>query len=268
MTNKLVTAEAQAISLAPVQMSQSDAFLLTIQQAASDTSVDMDKRDRLYAMYKDVKAEEGKVLYNKAMATAQAEMPGIEKKHINPQTRSNYAKIEDIIRAIKPVWTANGFSLSFYPADSHPDGFITVKCDVSHASGETRTFSYDSPIDDKGIGGKVNKTQTHGRASAMTYGERYLIGMVFALEVGFQGQDNDGNQPVAKITKEQAEELIKSIHDADIDIARVRAWMKQTLKVEEFEDINVAAYEGVQNKIKASAKAVQQREPGSDDDKA
>ena len=266
MTNKLVTAEAQAISPAPVQMSQADAFLMTIQQAASDTSVDMDKMDRLYAMYKDVKAEEGRVLYNRAMATAQAEMPHIEKRHTNPQTRSKYAKFEDIIKAVKPTYTQNGFSLSFYKIDGAPEGFIRVECSVSHSGGDIRYFQDDSPIDNKGMGGKVNKTLTHGRQSAMTYSSRYLIGGIFSLEIG--EDDNDGNEPVAKITKEQAEELIKNIHDADIDIARVRAWMRQTLKIEEFEDINLNAYEGVKNKIKASAKAVQQREPGSDDDKA
>ena len=241
-----------------VPASQADQFLSTIQQAAANPDVDINKMKELYALYKDVKTEESRVEYNRAMSEAQAEMPAIEKIHLNTQTDSYYAKIEDVIRAIKPVWTSHGFSLSFYPGEDSPEGFVRVKCDVSHSGGDTRTFSYDSPIDDKGIQGKVNKTQTHGRASGFTYGERYLIGMIFSLEVAFLGQDNDGNSVVERITDDQAKQITAMITDNGLSLDRFKKYLRSALKCDSIDDIAAHSFDRVvqtiNNEIKKSQK--------------
>jgi len=243
----------------PVQaVSQADSFLATIQQAASDASVDMDKMERLYGMYKDVKANEARMAYNTAMAACQEEMPRIERTHKNKQTDSLYAKIDDIIRQCKPIWTKHGFSVSVYPADGAPDGFVRAGCDVSHAGGDTRTFFYDNPIDDKGIAGKVNKTQTHGRASGFAYAERYLISMVFCLEIGFSGQDDDGNsaeKEIKRITDEQALEIDAMITDNDLDREKFMRWVKQAIWVDAIEDIPADWYAATVKTIAEVAKA-------------
>lgn len=254
MTQELEVKREGAVVVDMPAQSQSNQFLATIHQAASDPSVDMDKMDRLYAMYKDVKSEEGRVEYNRAMSACQAEMPAIEKRHYNEQTSSYFAKIEDIIRQIKPIWTKHGFSLSLYPGQNAPEGFIKVCCDVSHAAGDTRHFEYDSPIDDKGIKGTVNKTQTHGRASGITYGERYLIGLIFALEVGLSGQDDDGNAAgVELVTDEQALALEAFIKDNDLDEDAFLNYIESKTKNRDYHSIPAAAYDGIMKQAKAKA---------------
>lgn len=227
-------------------MSQSDQFLSTIQQAASDPAVDMDKMERLYGMYEKVKSEEARVQYNAAMAIVQGKLPGIEATHLNTHTDSMYAKIGNILDAIRPVYTAEGFSISCYPQESKLDGYILVCCDVSHAGGDTRHFEYDSPIDDKGTGGNVNKTPTHGRASAMTYGERYLVGLIFALSIIYAGQDDDGNaagtKPVEVITDEQVLTMEAKIKENDLDIEVFKGWLETHIGSRELKDIPVKSY--------------------------
>jgi len=247
----------------PVQaVSQADSFLATIQQAASDPTVDMDKMERLYGMYKDVKANEARMAYNAAMAACQAEMPPIEKTHFSKQTKSHNAKIEDIIRAIKPVYTKHGFSVSIYPVKDAPEGFIRAAADVSHAGGDMRHFEYDNPIDDRGIAGTANKTQTHGRASGFTYAERYLMGMIFMLEITFVGQDDDGNsaeKEIKRITDEQALEIDAMITDNDLDREKFMRWVKQAIWVDAIEDIPAdwyaATVKTIASAVKARAKA-------------
>jgi len=62
---------------------------------------------------------------------------------------------------------------------------------LSHASGHTRTYSCDMPADGKGAKGNDVMTKTHAAGSAMSYGQRYLLKLIFNVAIG--EQDDDGN---------------------------------------------------------------------------
>lgn len=248
-------------------LSQSDQFLSTIQAAASDPTVDMDKMERLYNMYEKVKGEEGRVAYNKAMSLCQGEMPVIPKIHHNDQTDSMYAKLEDIIKIIKPVYTRHGFSVSLYAMDDAPDGFIKCGCDVSHADGDTRHFNDVAPIDDKGIKGSVNKTQIHGRESAKAYAKRSLISMVFALEIGGAvSADDDGNAAgsgeVLHINDEQIAELEALVKDGGLDETVTLAYIGSKTGIEAYASIKAGDYKAIHAILakKVDAKKAQQED--------
>jgi len=213
-------------------VSKSDNFLATVQNAAKDTSVDIEKMERLYAMYKDIRSAEARQSYNIAMVECQKELPAVEQKNYNNQTHSYYAKQGEIIKEIKPIWTKHGFSISFYPGESPPDGFIKCMIAVSHVGGDTRTFSYLSPLDDKGIAGKVNKTKTHATASSFTYGSRYLLGLIFSLEYAASG-DNDGNGEGKTISAQNEAYLDSLINEVG---ANKEAFL-QYLKIENLSDL-------------------------------
>ena len=237
------------------ELSPANQFLMTIQTAASDPAVDMDKMERLYTIYKDVRANEAKQAYNAAMVEVQKEIPAIEKRHFNKQTNSLYAKQEDILREIKPIWTKHGFSLSFYPGDNAPDGYVIVSCDVSHIGGDVRKFSYPCPIVNAGIKGTVNMTDTHARASAITYGERYLTGMIFSLETFVK--DDDGNAAgakVEKITEDQANTIHAKITENGLSMERFMGWLLKAWKCEAIADISVKAYPSVMSQLEAAIK--------------
>jgi ERF superfamily protein len=70
------------------------------------------------------------------------------------------------------------------------------------------------PADGKGAKGGDVMTKTHATGSALTYGRRYLLALIFNLAIG-ELQDDDGNaaghnhEPINAAQKEQIIALIK-----------------------------------------------------------
>lgn len=172
-------------------MDQSSTIIEVIERAALNPDVDIDKMERLLAMQERVMSKRAEQAYTESMILAQQRMPVIRKDKDNKQTGSSYATLENINKIITPIYTGEGFTLSFGTEDSPIDGYVRIVCDIRHSSGHKERYHYDSPPDDSGIAGKVNKTTTHARASAISYGQRYLIKLIFNLTL--EGEDDDGN---------------------------------------------------------------------------
>lgn len=202
--NQITTIEAsdgqQATGLAAV-----------LQQALMMPEQGVDRLERMWEMHKEMQDRDAVREYAAAMQRAQAAMPNIKKRGKNKQTNSQYALLEDINQQITPIYTREGFSLSFGTVRSELEGHVGIVCDVLHSAGHSRTYTYDAPIDDVGIKGEKNKTQTHGRGSAISYGQRYLIKMIFNLTIG--GEDDDGNaageNEQQRIAREVAQEWVQ-----------------------------------------------------------
>lgn len=173
-----------------VPISDNTTLMNAVAQAARDPNVDVDKMERLFAMHEKMQDRQAEQAFSDAMKAAQSEMPTIAKDRHNTQTNSDYATLDAINKAITPVYTRHGFSLSYDTEDSPIPDHVRVACHVLHSGGHERTYRYDQPMDATGIGGKVNKTPTHARGSAITYGRRYLVLMIFNLTTGY---DDDGN---------------------------------------------------------------------------
>jgi len=124
------------------------------------------------------------------MKSAQGEMPKIIKTKKNKQTDSMYADLGAINEQITPIYTKWGFSLSFTEGEAKRNEDVRIICHCSHEKGHTREFFTDLPIDNVGIKGTPNKTQIHGIASTISYGQRYLIKMIFNLAL--DEEDDDG----------------------------------------------------------------------------
>jgi len=159
--------------------------------ALIDKGGDVSQLGALLDLQMKWEGDQARKAYADSMASAQAEMPAIFKDKFNLQTESWYATLESVNNRITPVYTKHGFSLSFDTEDSPLEKCIRIVCRVLHYKGHREEFRYDQPIDDVGIGGKVNKTQVHARGSAITYGRRYLTMMIFNLVTG--DEDDDGN---------------------------------------------------------------------------
>ena len=147
--------------------------------------------ERLAALQDKMLAREGELAFNAAMNRAQTALGPVGADLTNPQTKSKYASYQALDRAIRPVYSREGFSLSFDTADSPLAEHARVLCYVSHASGHTRTYHIDMPNDGKGAKGGDVMTKTHAQGAAMSYGMRYLLKMIFNIAVG--EDDTDGN---------------------------------------------------------------------------
>lgn len=167
------------------------ALIKAISAAAANPQTDIEKMERLWAMHERIVARDAEQAFNESMGAAQGDMGRISADATNKQTHSKYATYGQLDRHVRPVYTAHGFSLSFDTADGAPEGCLRVLAYVSHKAGHTRTYRADVPADGKGAKGGDVMTKTHATGSAMSYGMRYLLKMIFNIAIG--EDDDDGN---------------------------------------------------------------------------
>jgi len=192
--NNVARVEQNQELAAPVQM-EGATLLSVISRAAADPGTDVEKMERLMLMYERVEAKRAESSFNDAMSDAQSRMRTIGADANNPQTRSKYASYGKLDKALRPIYTDNGFSLSFDTGNDAPEGCVRVLCYVSHKAGHSRTYHVDMPADGKGAKGGDVMTKTHAVGAGMSYGMRYLLKMIFNVAVG--EEDVDGNEPDA-----------------------------------------------------------------------
>lgn len=208
--------EAQDATVANYSASLMD----VIARAASDPTVDIDKMERLIALQQQVSARDAEMAFNQAMNAAQAEMRPISANASNPQTRSRYATFDKLDRALRPIYTHHGFSLSFDEGDSPKPNHVRVLCYVAHNAGHTRTYHRDMPADGKGAKGGDVMTLTHAAGAAGSYGARYLLKGIWNVAVG--DDDTDGNDVTAEhpVSVAQYDALQKRVTDVQADEAK------------------------------------------------
>lgn len=192
-----------------------------ISRAASDPNTDVDKLKRLLGMYERITARQAEAAYDDGMNAAQEEMRPIAADANNPQTHSKYASFAALDRALRPIYTKHGFSLSFDTDDGAPADHLRLVCRVAHREGHKERPHLDMPADGKGAKGGDVMTKTHATGAAITYGKRYLLGMIFNIAVG---EDRDGNR-APKEMGDAAKRAIEEINacNAAVELA---AWKK------------------------------------------
>lgn len=227
---------AQAAPLA-VQAEQPN-LLLAIQRAATDPATDVVKMKELLAMAKEIRLEDARMSFNQAMASAQKAMRRVAADSKNPQTHSNYASYAALDRALRPIYTEHGFALSFGTGDAPSADMVRVTCHVSHEDGFTRDYHIDMPADGKGAKGGDVMTKTHATGSAITYGTRYLLKMIFNVAVGDDDDGNAAGTPLPRVSAEQASNLQALLEEVGADKAKFLKWAK----AESLESIPAQAY--------------------------
>ena len=206
----------------PVAQSEASAFVSMIERAARDPAVDMDKLERLLAMKERQETRIADQAFAEAMTKAQSEMRAVATDANNPQTRSRYASYMALDRATRPIYTRHGFALSFNTDVGPTPDILIVGCSVMHSGGYTRHYSVPMPSDGKGAKGGDVMTKTHATGAAMTYGQRYLLKMIFNIAVG---EDTDGNDNGGAISQKQGEIISALIVEAGADVARFLKWV-------------------------------------------
>lgn len=195
MKTPVIDAEAQAQKLAVresgLDKPTNDSLLPMIERLAANPDFDVAKLEKLIEMQTRILDRTAEQAFNAAMSEAQQDMRPIAADAQNPQTRSKYASYAQLDRALRPIYTAKGFGVSYDTADSHLPEHVRVLAYVTHRDGHARTYHVDMPADGKGAKGGDVMTKTHAAGAAMSYGMRYLLKMVFNVAVG--EDDLDGN---------------------------------------------------------------------------
>jgi hypothetical protein len=214
-----------------------DGILNVIARAAADPNVDIDKLERLLAMQERVMGREAETAFNVAMNAAQAEMRPISANASNPQTKSRYASFDKLDKALRPIYTQHGFSLSFDEGDSPKPEHVRVICYVAHTAGHTRTYHRDMPADGKGAKGGDAMTKTHAAGAAGSYGARYLLKGIFNVAVG--DDDNDGNGATVRVNKQQ----VATLNGLAEAVGADKIALCRYLKVDAFPDLAAEHYD-------------------------
>jgi hypothetical protein len=212
---------------------EAGSILDVIARAAADPTVNVDKLERLLAIQQTILADQRRTAFMAAKARLQAVLPQVTKhgtiSDSHGNARNHFAKIEDIDAAIRPLYTAEGFS---FDVDSKAtQGGATYTCKMSHAEGHSETKELFLPLD---TGAGRNNVQSAG--STLSYARRYLIMM--HLNLVTRDEDNDGNGAPQPITAAQCAELRSGLAAVGGSEARFLNW----LAVASFEEIPAANF--------------------------
>jgi hypothetical protein len=166
-------------------------LLEAIIMAASDPTVDTAKVEHLVRLHRDMEAAENERLFNEALAAAQAEMVPIVADAVNAEVgrAHRYASYAQLDRAVRPIYSGHGLSVTFNTGERSTDTAVEVTCYLC-GHGHGRRYSIIMPADGKGARGGDVMSRTHAAASAISYGMRYLLVMAFNLAID---RDDDGN---------------------------------------------------------------------------
>lgn len=163
----------------PVQ-AEGATILAVISRAAADPATDVEKMERLMAMYERMEDRRARSEFAADLAEMQDSLPSIGERG-NAAGRYTYALWEDINAAIKPILKQHGFALSF--RTDFTDG-IAVTGVLSHRSGHREETTIKLPADNSG-----NKNAVQAVASSVSYGKRYTAGAL--LNLTSHGEDDD-----------------------------------------------------------------------------
>jgi hypothetical protein len=185
--------------------------ILALAVLRKDASIEV--VEKLCALQRQMGQDDAESEFNAAMNRCQQKMKRINANMENPQTRSRYADYAQIDRAIRPIYTEEGFSLSFSDGEPLGPDMVRILCYVSHRSGDrmshTRMYHKDMPVVTVGPQGKAVMTPTHATGSADAYAKRYLVKDIFNLAIG--EDDDDGN---GGLDTSQREELVNAVSAA------------------------------------------------------
>jgi hypothetical protein len=174
-----------------------DPLMAGIIKAAADPKTDVEKLERLMALYERRAADNARRAFIAALADCQAELPTIGKHGSVDLGRGgkvySFAKWEDICEAIKPVLHRHGFALNFKIESNEKQVIVTGT--LSHREGHIDPTTYTLPFDNSGA-----KNPVQAMGSSISYGKRYVANALLNLTSrdGVEA-DDDGRQglPIA-----------------------------------------------------------------------
>lgn len=233
----------KVVALKP--QSEADAFLMMIERAARDPSVDLDRMERLMTMHRESKALAAQQAFTKALAEMQPKLPVINErgaiKNKNGEIQSRYAKWEDINEAISPLLAEHGFTLTFRMGGDH-QRVITTGI-LAHRDGHQETTTVDLPVD---TGPGRNAVQSV--ASSFSYGKRYCgIALLNITSRAPQDADDDATGTEGYVSQEDLDkirELMEVVHVIEAKFC------KMFLRVESLEKLPAKKVDEAINELK------------------
>lgn len=226
-TQAVAVAEDKAlapVTTPPAPDSPGAVVLNMIAQAAIDQRVDPAKMRELLELRREVLKDEAAIEARRAFNRVCRNMPRITKQGAidfgKGQKPIPYAKWENIVDAIKPIYEAENFSLRFDTVPREGGGLI-VTARLEHDNGHVITSEFPVPLDTSG--GKQN---IQGMGSAGSYGQRYATKNLFNLVFENDPVDDDGKLAGdPPISDENVERISVLVNETDTDPMTFLQWV-------------------------------------------
>lgn len=156
-------------------------------QALIEKSIDsksaVEVLERLMALRNQVKAENAKAAYDRALAAFQSECPIIVKRKAGAQNAYRYAPLDHIIGQVKDLLKSHSFSYTL--TSDIADGWVKAICTVKHDGGHSEPSEFKCPIDGKNP--MMTAPQRYG--GAMTFAKRYAFCNAFGILTADEDKD-------------------------------------------------------------------------------
>lgn len=134
-----------------------------------------------------------------AFVKAQAEFKPAVKSASNPHLRSKYAKLEDVITAVRESLAKHG--LAFTQSSYLEEGVLTLTTRLIHESGEMLYSSMSIP---------VTKPDSQGIGSTLSYAKRYSLSSLLGVSSGDGDDDGASTSSASKDNAIAAAKVVKA----------------------------------------------------------
>ena len=208
--------------LLPVPPSNSPSTVLAlIERVALDPRADVEKLERMMAMYERLKAKEAELAYNEAKGRILKKLARIkiiknrsvlyEMENGKPQKGTyeafKYAPLEEIDKHLRPLLAKEEMDLS-YSDEPREDGGILIRGRLKHLPGGHYEDSFmPAPLDTTG-----GKSNVQAVGSTNSFLRRYVACNIFNIVV--VGEDDDGTG--GTIDEAQTKTILDLIKNAKI----------------------------------------------------
>ncbi len=216
---------------------------------ARDPLVDVARITQLMDLQLRAEAHQAEKEFNAAFARLQPKMPRITKRgkiEMGTKGMMKFARYEDLDAAIKPLYTAEGFSLSF-SSRATDKGIILVGI-LKHNAGHTLTPAPELQLPPDAGAGR-NSLQALG--SSLSYAKRYLTCDIFNIVT--VDEDNDGTS-ISAITEQQVIQIEGMLADNELG-ADYRSKLLETMNVKALSDLQRVQVPTILSLIRAKIKA-------------
>src|SRR5215471_14026304 len=202
-------------------LESSSTVLALIERMALDPSADVDKLERLTAMYDCLKAKEAELAYNAAKGRILKKLAGIKIVKNRPVLSEidngtpqkgvfevfKYAPLEEIDKHLRPLLSGEEMDLS-YSDEPCEGGGILIRGRLKHLpSGHYEDSFMPAPLDTTG-----GKSNVQAVGSTNSFLRRYVACNIFNIVV--VGDDDDGNG--GTIDEAQSKTIVELIKKAKV----------------------------------------------------
>lgn len=190
-------------------------------QLAIEKGVDPAALEKLVDLHERVTKRDAALEFARALAAFQSECPPIGKvKTAKIATRSGgeysytYAPLDEIVRVVKPLLLAHGFS---YGWDSDvTGGQLKCTCTLRHVNGHSTTASFTLPVENPSAMSPQQKV-----GAALTFAQRKTLESVLGLNTTEEDSDAIAREvDPTPVSEDQLVELQDLAAEAQVDMPR------------------------------------------------